>query len=235
MKLTWMKWSVLPVAMLMAGSVAMAQDQSQQPPPAQSGSSATPATPAATPAPAAAPAEKPKPTVAQRKENQQDRIAQGVKSGQLAAGETANLETKEAAINGETKADRAANGGKLTPAEKKQVNGQQNQLSKQIYKDKHNGNTANYGNSKVGKRQENQQDRIAQGIKSGQLTAGETAKLENQQKGINHQVVADRKANGGKLTAGEKHQVNKEQNAASKNIYNKKHNAKTQPQAQPKP
>ena len=235
MKLTWMKWSALPVAVLLAGSVAIAQDQpapsSQPAPQAQSGSPSTPATPAAAPTPAA----KPKPTVAQRKENQQDRIAQGVKSGQLTAGETANLETKEAAINGETKADRAANGGKLTATEKKQINGQQNQLSKQIYKDKHNANTANYGNSKVGKRQENQQDRIAQGIKSGQLTAGETAKLENQQKGINQQVAADRKANGGTLTASEKKQVNKEQNAASKNIYHKKHNAKTQAQAQPKP
>jgi hypothetical protein len=226
MKFTWMKWSALPVAVLLAGSVAIAQDQT--PSQSQSGSSAPAAAPAATPAPAA------KPTVAQRKENQQDRIAQGVKSGQLTAGETSKLETKEAAINGETKADRAANGGKLTSAEKTQINGQQNQLSKQIYADKHNANTANPGNSKVGQRQENQQDRIAQGIKSGQLTAGETAKLENQQKGINQQVKADRAANGGKLTTGEKQQVNKEQNAASKNIYNKKHNAKTQPQAKPK-
>ena len=227
MRLTWIKWSALPAAVLLAGSVAMAQDQpapsSQPAPQAQSGSAATAATPAA----------KPKPMVAQRKENQQDRIAQGVKSGQLTAGETANLETKEAAINGETKADRAANGGKLTAAEKKQINGQQNQVSKQIYKDKHNANTAHYGDNKVGQRRENQQDRIAQGIKSGQLTAGETAKLENQQKGINKQVAADRKANGGTLTPSEKKQVNHEQNAASKNIYHKKHNAKTQ--AQPKP
>ena len=80
----------------------------------------------------------------------------------------------------------------------------------------------------MGQRRENQQDRIAQGIKSGQLTAGETAKLENQQKGINQQVQADRAANGGKLTPGEKKQINKEQNAASKNIYNKKHNGNTQ-------
>lgn len=73
-----------------------------------------------------------------RKENQQKRIAQGVQSGQLTAGETANLEKKEAAINKETRADRQANGGKLTAAEKKQVNNQQNRVSKQIYKDKHN-------------------------------------------------------------------------------------------------
>ena len=41
--------------------------------------------------PAAAPA-----TIHQRKVNQQARIAQGVKSGQLTAAETANLEKREA-------------------------------------------------------------------------------------------------------------------------------------------
>ena len=208
MNLRVSKWMVLPAAALLLGTVALAQDQSSS----SSSQSSTPK-----------PGE-----VAQRKENQQDRIANGVKSGQLTAGETANLETKEAAINGETRADRAANGGKLTAAEKQQVNHQQNQLSKQIYNDKHNANTAHYGNNQVGQRRENQQDRIAQGIKSGQLTAGETAKLENQQRGINQQVKADRSANGGKLTQGEKQQINRQQNAASRNIYNKKHNAATQ-------
>ena len=208
------KWMIVPAGALLLGTVALAQDSSS------SGSSSSSSTPSATPAQ--------KPTIPERKENQQDRIAQGVKSGQLTAGETSKLETKEAAINGETRADRAANGGKLTQAEKQQVNKQQNQMSKHIYQDKHNANTAHYGNNQVGQRRENQQDRIAQGVKSGQLTAGETAKLENQQKGINQQVKADRSANGGKLTTGEKKQVNKEQNAASKNIYNKKHNAKTQ-------
>ena len=197
------KWMVLPAAVLMLGTVALAQDSSQNPAPT-------------------------KPEVAQRKENQQDRIANGVKSGQLTAGETANLESKEAAINGETRADRVANGGKLTTAEKQQINKQQNQLSKQIYQDKHNANTQHYGNNEVDQRRENQQDRIANGIKSGQLTAGEAAKAENQQRAINQQVHADRQANGGKLTQGEKQQINKEQNAASKNIYDKKHNNKTQ-------
>jgi hypothetical protein len=215
MSIKFSKWNVLPAAVLLLGTVALAQDSSS------SGSSTqSPSTTSSTPAK--------KPEAAQRKENQQDRIANGVKSGQLTAGETANLEKKEAAMNAETRADRAANGGKLTSAEKRQVNRQQNQLSKQIYRDKHNANTAHYGKNEVGQRRENQQDRIAQGIKSGQLTAGETAKLENQQKKINHQVGAERAANGGKLTPGEKKQINKEQNAASKNIYDKKHNAKTQ-------
>lgn len=80
----------------------------------------------------------PRSEVGQRQENQQDRIAQGVKSGQLTAGETEHLEKNEAKINKEVRNDRAANGGKLTPQEKQQVNRQQNKMSKQIYRDKHN-------------------------------------------------------------------------------------------------
>lgn len=171
-----------------------------------------------TPAPNAAPDK-----VDQRRENQQDRIANGVQSGQLTAGETRNLEGREANLNNEIKDDRQADGGKLTQAEKQQVNNQQNRISNSIYRDKHNAATQNY-KGEVGARQENQQDRIANGIRSGQLTAGETSKLEGQQQRINNQVRADRQANGGKLTGSEKQQINQRQNNASKNIYNKKHN-----------
>jgi len=75
----------------------------------------------------------------QRKENQQDRIAQGVKSGQLTAGETSHLEHQEAGINHEEKAMRAQDNGHLTKADKSLVNKQQNQESRRIYRDKHNG------------------------------------------------------------------------------------------------
>jgi len=167
-------------------------------------------------------------TIQQRKENQQDRIAQGVQSGQLTAGETKNLETKEAGLNKEERNMRADDDGHLTAADRAKLNQQQNHLSNQIYDDKHNANQAHYGNSEVGQRQENQQDRIAQGIKSGQLTAGETAKLENQQQGINREVSGMRQANGGKLTKADKAAVNQQQNKASKNIYDKKHNARKQ-------
>lgn len=78
-------------------------------------------------------------TVNQRRENQQDRIAQGVNSGRLTAGETARLENKEASLNSEIHNDRVANGGHLTGAERAQVNRQQNKLSRQIYRTKHDG------------------------------------------------------------------------------------------------
>jgi hypothetical protein len=93
---------------------------------------------AALPAQTAAPADEKEPKVAARKERQQQRIANGVKSGELRAGETARLENKESRINKETRTDRAANGGRLTVAEKKQLNHQQNKVSKDIYGDKHN-------------------------------------------------------------------------------------------------
>jgi hypothetical protein len=168
-------------------------------------------------------------TVSDRKENQQDRISQGVASGQLTAGEAATLEKKEAAVNQETRDMRKLDGGKLTAADKKTLNQQQNQLSNQIYKDKHNAAVQNTNpTSEVGKRAENQQDRIAQGAKSGQLTAGETANLETREAGINHEIATDRKANGGKLTNAERAQVNRQQNRVSKQIYKDKHNARHQ-------
>jgi hypothetical protein len=77
-------------------------------------------------------------TINQRKENQQDRIAQGVKSGELTAGETRNLETKEASLNKEEHGMRAADDGHLTSADRATLNRQQNKLSRQIYNKKHN-------------------------------------------------------------------------------------------------
>ena len=161
--------------------------------------------------------------VGQRKENQQDRIAQGVKSGQLTAGETSNLEKKESSINQEVKTDRSLNGGKLTQQERNTVNRQQNQMSNQIYQDKHNTATQHYGNNEVGARRKNQQQRIANGIQSGKLNAAQTSRLEKGEAGINQQVRADRAANGGKLTPGEKQTINQKQNQASQRIYKAKH------------
>ena len=81
---------------------------------------------------------KPKDKVDARFANQQKRVGNGLESGSLTAKEGANLENKESALRKEIHTDRTANGGKLTGAEKQQVNQQQNKLSKQIYNKKHN-------------------------------------------------------------------------------------------------
>ncbi|HXA55981.1 MAG TPA: hypothetical protein VNU84_01010 [Candidatus Acidoferrum sp.] len=164
------------------------------------------------------------PTIADRKTDQQDRIANGVADGQLTPGETKNLETKEAGINQEERTMRSDDDGHLTAADRAKINNQQNHVSNRIYDDKHNATTDHFGNGEVGDRQKLQQDRIANGMKSGQLTAGESARLEGQQKSINQEKTGMKEANGGKLTAGDKAVLNQRQNNASKNIYAKKHN-----------
>src|SRR5580658_10252079 len=80
----------------------------------------------------------------------------------------------------------------------------------------------------INQRRENQQDRIAQGVKSGQLTAHETASLEGKESRLNHQVRNDRGNDKGHLTAGERARVNREQNTLSRDIYRDKHNAARQ-------
>jgi len=171
----------------------------------------------------------PAPMIGQRKENQQDRIANGVASGQLTLRETANLEKKEAALNHEEKRMQKRDGGNLTAAGKARLTRQQNHLSHQIYRDKHNARVQNTNpKSEVGARQRNQQERIAQGIKSGQLTASETAHLERREAAIKKEVRTERVANGGKLTPAERRQVNRQENRTSAAIYRKKHNGRTQ-------
>jgi hypothetical protein len=171
----------------------------------------------------------PAPVIDQRKENQQDRIANGVQSGQLTAGETANLEKKESALNKEENRMEKRDDGNLTNADKARLTRQQNHLSHRIYRDKHNGRVQNTDpKSEVGQRQRNQQERIAQGVKSGQLTANETAHLERREAAIHKEVKTERAANGGTLTPAERHQVNRQENRTSKAIYRKKHNGRTQ-------
>jgi hypothetical protein len=73
-----------------------------------------------------------------RERIQQQRIGQGLSSGQITARGAANLENREAAINTSRTADLAANGGHLTGSEYRNLNRRENSLSRQIYVDKHN-------------------------------------------------------------------------------------------------
>jgi methionine-rich copper-binding protein CopC len=75
----------------------------------------------------------------QRKVDQQDRIANGVKNGQLTAGQTARLEHQEAGINREERGMRAQDNGHLTRQDRQTIHAQQNQESRRIYRDKHDG------------------------------------------------------------------------------------------------
>ncbi len=78
---------------------------------------------------------------------------------------------------------------------------------------------------KIDQRQENQQQRIDNGVKSGALTAKETNNLDKREA----KLEADKEAAkaDGKVTAAERKKLKREENRDSKAIYKKKHNAKT--------
>jgi hypothetical protein len=96
---------------------------------------------AQTSAPTLPPSQATAKTIHNRKVDQQKRIAQGVQSGQLTAGETSRLEHQEAGINNEEQGMRAQDNGHLTAADKKIIDRQQNQESRRIARAKHNKRT----------------------------------------------------------------------------------------------
>ena len=77
----------------------------------------------------------------------------------------------------------------------------------------------------INKREDKQNARIKEGVKSGELTKGEAKQLRANDKAIKKQEHAEVKANGGHLTKAEAKQLNQEENANSKLIHDEKHPA----------
>lgn len=74
----------------------------------------------------------------------------------------------------------------------------------------------------VDQREKNQQTRIHQGIKSGELSKREATRLETQQEKIKADEAKAK--SDGVVTARERHKLKKKQNRASRTILHKKHN-----------
>jgi hypothetical protein len=72
-----------------------------------------------------------------REQNQQDRIANGVKNGTMTPGQAAHVEHQEQHIENQEKRDMAAHNGHLTKAEQDKLNREQNHTSREIHRDKH--------------------------------------------------------------------------------------------------
>jgi hypothetical protein len=78
--------------------------------------------------------------------------------------------------------------------------------------------------NQVNSREQMQQDRIANGIQSGKLSPGQTAKIERQENHIVKQENKDMAKNNGHLTKGEQTKLNKDLNHTSKEIHRDKQN-----------
>jgi hypothetical protein len=76
----------------------------------------------------------------------------------------------------------------------------------------------------VNQRLENQHDRIQAGTRDDQLTRNERTRLRASDAAIHAQERVYRRANDGKLTRSEKHQLTRELNRNSRQIYRARHN-----------
>jgi hypothetical protein len=85
----------------------------------------------------------------------------------------------------------------------------------------------------VNARQQNQHQRVKQGVRSGELTARETGKLAREQRNV-RQLEREYKSDG-TLTRDERVDLHQEQNQASRHIYNQKHDAQDRPVASSSP
>lgn len=69
--------------------------------------------------------------------NQQGRIAQGVRTGEMAPGQAARDEQRQQRIDNSVRQDRTENGGRVTPQERQNIDQRQNNASRQIYNQRH--------------------------------------------------------------------------------------------------
>jgi hypothetical protein len=72
----------------------------------------------------------------QRQQNQQQRISQGIQSGQLTPQESQRLEREQYRFNREEQRFRTSGDG-LSPRERERLEDQQDRMSRQIYRQKH--------------------------------------------------------------------------------------------------
>jgi hypothetical protein len=150
--------------------------------------------------------------------NQENRIEQGLKSGQLSTGEAAKLERGGARID--RMEENSLKDGNLSPQEAARIN----KLDNNTVSGNPNSASSQRMQGDV-QRDINQQRRIEQGIQSGALTNKETANLERGQARIDRKEA--RAGADGHVSAGEQARIQHAENNQSKKIYREKHNSRT--------
>jgi hypothetical protein len=171
------------------------------------------------------------PVTAQRDVNQQTRIEQGLKSGSLSTREAARLERDQSEIN--RLQAKSLKDGKLSPAERARLDAAQDRASKHIAAAKHNdvqGNPQSASSQRMQasvQRNINQEQRIQQGLQSGELTKREAGKLERGQARVTGQEA--RAGRDGHVGQHEQAGIQRTENRQSKKIYRQKHDAQARP------
>lgn len=86
----------------------------------------------------------------------------------------------------------------------------------------------------IAARSANQQARINKGVADGQITPAGAAHADANQARINSQDARMRARDGGHLTAANRHKLAREQDRTSRGVYDRNHNAVTDPGVAPR-
>jgi hypothetical protein len=161
----------------------------------------------------------------ERNINQQQRIEQGLQSGQLNTREAARLEKQEGKV--ENMEARAMRDGSVSQNEARKIDHAQDQLSRNIYQEKHDAQRGNPNSASSQRMQQdvqrniNQQQRIEQGLNSGQLTQREAGRLEHREAQVNR--MQGRAGADGHVGRHEQQRIQHAENRQSQRIYHEKH------------
>jgi hypothetical protein len=162
------------------------------------------------------------PRVNARQQSQRERIQQGVRSGELTRRETHNAREDQRDIRQLERAYKSD--GKLTGGERRDLNHEQNQASRELYRDKHDAQErapAAVADPLINKRQAEQSRRVGQGIGSGELTRSEAQELRGEAhdiRDLERQYKSDHV-----LTEAERADLNQQLNQNSREINEEKH------------
>ena len=165
------------------------------------------------------------PGVNARQQHQDQRIKQGVRSGELTKHEAKGLREDRRDIKQLEMAYKAD--GTLSGAERKDLHQELNKNSKNIYQQKHDGQDRNGSirDPGVNARQENQTERIQQGVSSGELTRHEVKGLREDRRDIKQLETAYK--SDGALTGAERKDLHQELNQLGGDIRQEKHDSQT--------
>lgn len=161
----------------------------------------------------------------QRNANQQQRIEQGLQSGQLTTREAAGLEQGEGHIDRIEQRD--LRDGSLSTKDQTQIQRAQNRESAAIYRQKHDAQSGNPDSISSQRMQADvqrnldQQQRIHNGVASGALTDREVAHLQGREAHASH--LDARAGANGRVGIREQAQIQHTDNRDSRRIYRQKH------------
>ena len=149
----------------------------------------------------------------QRQLDQERRIQEGVKSGQINATEAKRLRDNQERIR-RMEADALAD-GKLSPEERQAIEAAQDRQSERIKVEK-TDRSQETNQARIDERQAKQQQRIEQGKAAGELTPEEVARLQKGQEEVRR--LEQGAAADGRLTRKERLQIEKAQDDQSQQI-----------------